>query len=203
MKRALVTGAAGFLGHACVRALTMRGYQVSGVGRRPAPEGFEGTDWLRADLLNAEDRKRLLADARPSHLVHLAWDVASPSYLQSRENARWSAASVDLLDRALDSGVQRIVGAGTCLESAPQIGSVTKLTRIVSQRRYTAAPSSKSLRPLSAPGTRALVSPGAAYSSRMGPKNLPQNCCPRCYAASTTDANSRARMAIRSAISFI
>ncbi len=119
MKRALVTGAAGFLGRACVRALNMRGYQVSGVGRRPAPDGFKGTDWLCADLLNTEDRKRLLADARPTHLVHLAWDVASASYLQSRENERWSAASVDLLDRALDFGVQRIVGAGTCLEYGP------------------------------------------------------------------------------------
>lgn len=119
MKRVLVTGASGFIGRACAAALKARGFDVYGVGRRAPPEGFEGANWLRGDLLSVKDRERLLAATRPSHLVHLAWHVSPGLYLESDENARWSAASIDLLHRALDLGVRRIVGVGTCLEYGP------------------------------------------------------------------------------------
>ncbi|MEI9983439.1 MAG: NAD(P)-dependent oxidoreductase [Aliidongia sp.] len=121
VKRVLVTGASGFLGDAGVRALIARGFEVHGTGRGAAPD-LPGLVWHPADLLTEAGRAQLVAAARPSHLLHLAWEARPGLYRDSPDNPAWAAASLDLLDRALASGTERVLGIGTCFEYGPYDG---------------------------------------------------------------------------------
>jgi nucleoside-diphosphate-sugar epimerase len=110
----LLTGASGFIGRQCLRALVTRGYDVCPVSSRP--RSSDGVEWHQADLLDFDQVSRLAASVKATHLLHMAW-VATPGvYWTSLENARWLAASVHLLHRFQDNGGQRAVMAGTCAE---------------------------------------------------------------------------------------
>lgn len=64
-QRALVLGAYGLIGAACVRALQGVGFQVSGMGRSPAAARLSGLeiDWHLADMtrVSASDWRRILS----------------------------------------------------------------------------------------------------------------------------------------------
>lgn len=126
MRRVLVTGASGFIGRACIRQLRARGFEIHGTGRAEAPPN-PGLVWHQADLLTAGGRARAMA-ARPSHVLHLAWEARPGLYRDSPDNAAWAEASLDLLDRALAGGAERIFGIGTCFEYGPFEGSCCERT---------------------------------------------------------------------------
>ena len=79
MKRVLVTGATGFVGRACIGPLQQRGYRVHTISssRGPAPDGV--TVWP-GSLLDTGRIGTWLEQIAPTHLLHLAWDVARPDY---------------------------------------------------------------------------------------------------------------------------
>lgn len=117
MKRAIVTGASGFIGSALVRELSARGVQVLAVvrERRKAEElsklpGVEVAEW---DMARLPERLDGPADV----FFHLAWQGA---YGQSRSdyelqllNAKWT---LDAVNTAHAAGCGRFVGAGTLSE---------------------------------------------------------------------------------------
>jgi len=116
--RVLVTGARGFVGRAVLKAL--QGFEP---GREVFATHSLGSDagsganvvWQEINLLNTQAVRELLAQVRPSHLIHLAWAPGRGIY-ESAENARWAAAGSDLLDAFVAGGGQRAVFAGTCAE---------------------------------------------------------------------------------------
>ena len=122
MTRALVTGAAGFIGSHVVRALAGRCCEVVATDR-------PGAAWQRlsnppgtideADLENPGAAAALIGRRHPDLLVHLAWHTAPDRYLTSRDNLDSLAASADLVALAVSAGCRRVVGAGTCLEYPP------------------------------------------------------------------------------------
>lgn len=112
--RVLITGATGFVGRHAVPALQALGFEVHGVGRRP----LGGTAMHTADLLVENERRALIADLRPSHLLHLAWDAEPGRYWTSASNLDWVAATLDLAKAFAAQGGRRFVGAGTCAEYA-------------------------------------------------------------------------------------
>jgi nucleoside-diphosphate-sugar epimerase len=118
MNRVLLTGASGFIGSHCLPRLLDAGYEVHAV----APAGVEPGDpratWHVADLLDADQMHALLARARPTHLLHLAWFVAPGEYWRSAENVRWVQAGLDLAREFADAGGRRSVMAGTGAEYA-------------------------------------------------------------------------------------
>jgi GDP-4-dehydro-6-deoxy-D-mannose reductase len=78
-RRALVTGAAGFVGQWLCRALLGEGWDVVGAGVAAEPIGGILTDderravrWLLADVRNQADVARALTGARPDAVFHLA-----------------------------------------------------------------------------------------------------------------------------------
>ncbi|MDY3554634.1 NAD(P)-dependent oxidoreductase [Gemmata sp. JC717] len=115
MNRLLITGATGFIGAPAVRAA--RGhFEVHATARAPRAPVPEGVRFHRCDILNAAEAERLVADVRPTHLLHLAW-VATPGvYWTTPENHRWAEASKRLLSAFVRHGGRRAVVTGSCAE---------------------------------------------------------------------------------------
>ncbi|MCK1737934.1 NAD-dependent epimerase/dehydratase family protein [Bradyrhizobium sp. 138] len=127
MKRVLVTGASGFLGHALLPALVARGFEVHGIARS-AQSATSGVTWHAADLLTEAGRRQALSAARPTHLIHLAWEARPGRYREDPVNRLWAEASIDLLTRARAGGTGRILGIGSCLEYGSQSGPCEERT---------------------------------------------------------------------------
>ncbi len=121
MKRVLVTGANGFIGRHCLPPLATRGYQVHALARH-SPQHHDSAIWHRTDLFDPAETAAVLAQTRPTHLLHLAWDATPGQYWTSTENFRWVAASLNLLDAFARNGGQRVVLAGSCAEYASDDG---------------------------------------------------------------------------------
>ena len=114
-RRALVTGAGGFLGRPVVRALLDRGWRVEAANYGPPAAGLEAARWHDLDLLDAERRARLLDETRPTHLLHLAWHPG-PDIYGSPDNDRWAEVGERLLREFAERGGRRTVFVGSCAE---------------------------------------------------------------------------------------
>ena len=116
-ERILVTGAGGFIGAQVVHALEASGADVHLVSSSRTPARPDANLVSHScDLLDPSARRQLIADVRPSHLVHLAWVTGHGTYWNDPTNADWVAASVDLFRLFEQAGGHRIVAAGTCAE---------------------------------------------------------------------------------------
>jgi len=116
MKRVLVTGATGFIGHYALPLLLEKGYEVHAVSSQPVVNNEKGYYWHHANLLNPEQVSDLLTRISPSHLLHLAWYAEHGKYWKSPLNIKWVQASLNLLSSFQQNGGKRIVFAGTCAE---------------------------------------------------------------------------------------
>jgi nucleoside-diphosphate-sugar epimerase len=118
MKRVLLTGASGFVGRHCLPALAARGYEIHAVSAKAtAPtDAPNGVNWHQVDLLDDARTASLLAEVRPTHLLHCAWYAIPGKYWESAENLRWLEASLHLLRAFAACGGKRVVGVGSCAE---------------------------------------------------------------------------------------
>lgn len=115
MATVLLTGASGLIGGYALQPLRAAGFHVHAVSRSPR-EKAAGTIWHQADLLDAADRERVFAEARPTHLLHLAWDTRPGEYLESGDNVAWATAGLDMLRLFRRHGGARAVLAGSGFE---------------------------------------------------------------------------------------
>lgn len=120
MKRVLVTGASGCIGHHVVLQLVSRGWEVHAVRSRRSAADALRTDpavtWHTANLLRDGDIEALVHQASATHLVHLAWYLPPGRWAQAPENFEWTQASLALLRAFKARGGTRVVTAGSCLE---------------------------------------------------------------------------------------
>ena len=72
MTRTLVTGAAGFTGRYVVHALAERGHEVHGLVHMHEPDLADIVRAHEADLADLDALKKVVAEVRPDHVVHLA-----------------------------------------------------------------------------------------------------------------------------------
>lgn len=114
MKRVLVTGASGFIGKHTLDKLVNLGYEVHAISRKEVNSDSAIT-WHILDLLNQNETTKLIEKIKPSHLLHLAWDVTS-GYLNSPNNYEWGKASLHLIKEFEKHGGKRAVIAGTCFQ---------------------------------------------------------------------------------------
>jgi nucleoside-diphosphate-sugar epimerase len=114
LKRVLVTGASGFIGRHTLPFLLERGFTVHAVSRRKVE--LADVQHHAVNLLEAESVRKLMAEIRPTHLLHAAWYVEPGLLWNAPENADWLQASVGLLDTFCLNGGERVAGLGTCAE---------------------------------------------------------------------------------------
>jgi len=99
MNKALIVGSTGIVGSATAQLLVEKGWEVTGLARRPA--GLAGVTPLSADLLDAASTRRALADVAPSHVYITTWSRQASEV----ENIRVNAAMVrHVLDALGDAG---------------------------------------------------------------------------------------------------
>jgi len=120
MKRVLVTGGTGFIGRHVVTHLAARGHDVHVLSSRAAHA--DGVHLHRASIFDVGATNAVVSAVRPTHLVHLAWDMTPGSYQQSRENLHWLDASRRLIRRFAAVGGERVVVAGAADEYAQRAG---------------------------------------------------------------------------------
>lgn len=128
-KKVLLTGASGFIGRHCLPLLQDKGYEVHAVSSKATKaEGAANLTWHQADLLDRDQVTGLLAQVKPTHLLHLAWYGLPKKYWTSPENFRWVTASLNLLESFAMCGGERVVVAGTCAEYDWQDGHCSEYT---------------------------------------------------------------------------
>jgi len=116
LKRVLITGASGFIGHHCLGPLLARSFDVHAVSSQPRRSDASGVEWLQADLLEPGAAKALVGAVKPSHLLHLAWYVVPGKLISSPENFDWVRASMELVRAFVDQGGERLAVAGSGYE---------------------------------------------------------------------------------------
>lgn len=112
--RILVTGGSGLIGQHCIEGLSKAGHTVIGTfssGSGPSVEG----KWVNVDLLDAEQRAKLIESEKPEMLMHLAWDVRNWNGPDQQE---WLEASKDLIRQFQKQGGKQLFTAGTSMEYA-------------------------------------------------------------------------------------
>ncbi|HSI58345.1 MAG TPA: NAD(P)-dependent oxidoreductase [Ideonella sp.] len=113
--RVLVTGGSGFIGRPVTERLRAAGAEVH-LWRRAEGPAMAGCRLHAGDLLDAAARRRVLSEARPTHLVHLAWTTAHGRYWDDPANLHWADASLDLLEAFARQGGRHALVAGSCAE---------------------------------------------------------------------------------------
>jgi nucleoside-diphosphate-sugar epimerase len=114
-RRLLITGAGGFIGRHMPALMAEAGFEVHLAGRRPLSlAGVYHSHQL--DLHDAPATARLLANLRPSHLLHLAWYVEHGKFWDAAANVQWVESSLRLVRHFAETGGERLIVAGTCAE---------------------------------------------------------------------------------------
>lgn len=121
MRKVLLTGASGFIGQHCLRLLLadetneIHAVNRSGSGSVTDPR----VQWHAADLSDALQATKLVADLRPTHLLHGAWIATPGVYGRSPENLDWLTASLAMARAFGEAKGLRFVGVGTSAEYLP------------------------------------------------------------------------------------
>ena len=116
MKRTLVTGANGFIGRHCLRALQKSDDEIHIVSSRPVTEERRDVNFHTVDLFDPTQTAKLLERIKPDQLLHLAWYSEPQSFWTAPENIAWVEASAKLIEAFARFGGKRVVVAGTCAE---------------------------------------------------------------------------------------
>ena len=121
MALVLLTGATGFVGRHVLRALAVCGARVRPVIRDGTQGRLESSPSIETIVITpdlfAEDAAWWAETCRGVDIViHVAWYAEPGTYLQSQQNADCLKGTLQLANGAIQAGVERFVGIGTCLE---------------------------------------------------------------------------------------
>jgi nucleoside-diphosphate-sugar epimerase len=116
MKRVLLTGPAGFIGRHAIPHLQAAEFEVHVVTHWSSIDNDDGTRIHKGNILDERDVRRILEEACPTHLLHLAWYAVPGKFWTSLENLKWVGASLSLLQQFAAIGGGRALFVGSCAE---------------------------------------------------------------------------------------
>ncbi len=116
MKRAIVTGASGFIGRQAATKLLERGFDVVAFTSRADAILPAGVERHVVDLTDADAVRRSVKMIGASHLLHCAWRSVVSGLWTAPENLTWVRHTLDLVEAFAASGGERMTGVGTCGE---------------------------------------------------------------------------------------
>jgi len=112
----LLTGATGFIGRHVLQNLVSQPVEIHTVSRHPLATATTHHTHHILDLLDQQATSALVAEIRPTHLLHLAWDVTHGTFWTSATNLDWVAASLHLYRAFAAHGGCRLAITGTFAE---------------------------------------------------------------------------------------
>lgn len=119
MMRVLITGASGFIGTHCLHRLVTEDCDIHAVSRGGTGESSGRVIWHTNDLLDPAQAAGLVAEIRPTHLLHGAWVATPRVYARSPDNFDWLQSSIALASAFGAHGGIRFVGVGSSAEYDP------------------------------------------------------------------------------------
>jgi len=117
-QKALVTGANGFIGAHLCRRLSEQGAEIHAVYRTQLPSDLAVHRWWQADLGDLAQVKRIVAEANPDVIFHLASHVKGAPGLEHVLPTFHSnlQSTVNLLTIAAQSNCRRVILTGSLAE---------------------------------------------------------------------------------------
>jgi len=134
----LVTGATGFIGRHLREVMTSSGIRTALLTRRPTDALANETHFSHVNT--ASRLKETVKTTRASTLIHLEWsglpNYGSPAHLKEE-----LPRQLNLLTEAMESGIARLVIAGTCEEYGDRRGLVSESDECLPMSNYAKAKS--------------------------------------------------------------
>ena len=126
----LITGATGFVGRQVLRALGDQGAQVRLVVRDEKQLALVGRECVESLVLSpdifVEDASWWAKACRGVDIViHVAWYAEPCKYLQSAKNLDCLIGTLQMAKGAVQAGVRRFIGVGTCFEYELSSGTLS------------------------------------------------------------------------------
>ena len=143
-KKFLITGATGFVGRQVVSKLLEKKKDVRIIVRKDK-ESFFGNIDSRIEIVTTNDLFEESVDwwneqcKNIDTIIHLAWYSEPGKYLLSSKNTECIKGSLNLAKGAINSGVRRFVGIGTCFEYDLDAGRLSVDTPLKPSSPYAAA----------------------------------------------------------------
>lgn len=116
MKKVLLTGATGFIGHNCIEFLLSKNYEVHAVFNKNNSQVSPKVYRHSCNLHDPTSVTELIKQTKPSHLMHLAWYATPGKFWTSPENLNWVKSSIHIIQEFVQFGGKRAVIAGSCAE---------------------------------------------------------------------------------------
>jgi len=142
-KKILVTGATGFVGRKICEALAYKNVDLRCVVRRGKENQL--SKYACVEIVSSTDLFSEKSDWWANQcdgidtIVHAAWYAEPGKYLQSDLNIKCLQGSLNLAQGAIDAGVRRFVGIGTCFEYDLSAGVLSTNTPLKPTTPYSGA----------------------------------------------------------------
>lgn len=112
-KKVLLTGATGLIGTETIPFLKQQGFEIYALTTKNIPSA-DGVIYLQGNMLEQSFIKKIMADIKPSYLLHFAW--VTTGLFNDNINFSFLSSSMDLLRFFAENGGKRVVMAGTYAE---------------------------------------------------------------------------------------